>query len=204
MLPRARPASWRPRAIREFLTTPVDWYFHLALEHLRARPGLAEQRSTCPPLRRRHLRRPGRRPRHAHRRRADDEATYVELRAATSSRWSSPTRSTSCCSSSSSGSADAAARRGRLVAGRCRAWPAAPTATTSAATPERRPSDRRPRRPTAAATDAADPHARAPPPADRRASSAPSRPGWRCRGASPSCRTARPWSPSATRARAAA
>ena len=41
--------SWPPRAVAEFLTTPVDWYFHLALrtsEH--ARVSLSRHRA-CPP-----------------------------------------------------------------------------------------------------------------------------------------------------------
>ena len=49
MLPIARPGARGRRAIKEFLTTPVDWYFHLALHTSAARAGLAEQRSRCRP-----------------------------------------------------------------------------------------------------------------------------------------------------------
>ena len=68
-------------AIAEFLKTPVEWYFHLALQHLRARPRLAQRHHRAHRLRRRDLRRPGRRPRHdVPPPTGSPDATYVELR----------------------------------------------------------------------------------------------------------------------------
>ena len=100
MLPVADPAL-AAKAIKEFLTTPVDWYFHLALQHLPARPGLAEQvagagarsspaPTTCSPAPATWPARP----------RASSRATYVELPgshfiAARAAR----ARCTRCCSS---------------------------------------------------------------------------------------------------------
>ena len=48
MLPQARP-ELSARAIKEFLSTPIEWYFHLALKQLRARPRLPERASRCRP-----------------------------------------------------------------------------------------------------------------------------------------------------------
>ena len=108
MLPVADPAV-AAEAIKEFLTTPVDWYMHLALRtspHARVSlsnvavptafvAGKCDVLAGARDMATAAARIPG--------------ATYVELRAATSSGWSSPTRSTRCCSSSSTGWTDACA-----------------------------------------------------------------------------------------------
>ena len=42
MFPVADPELAAHARSAEFLNTPVDWYFHLALDHVRARPRLPE------------------------------------------------------------------------------------------------------------------------------------------------------------------
>ena len=131
MLPVADPEG-AAVAVREFLTTPIEWYMHLAIatsEH--GRVSLSKIRVPAAFVAAKWDVLAGSRDMASAAARIP-EATYVELAAATSSRWSSPTRCTSCCSSSSAGSADASraavvaavARvrraRDRLLAGRRR------------------------------------------------------------------------------------
>ena len=194
---RSPTASSPRRAVREFLTTPLDWYFHLALrtsEHAR----VPLQQVRVPTLlRRRDVRRPRRRPRHAHRRGPARRGRRTSSSGpATSSRWSSPSGCTSCCWSSWSGWADAPA------GGRPGRWPSPWLAARSPRCSDGDPATGGPTV-TAAPTTLADPagdvrRARESPTSSRRhrrpaRSSPPSPPAWRCRGAWTSCPTARPW-----------
>ena len=151
MFPVADP-ELAARAVKEFLTTPVDWYFHLALstsKHARvplskvhvpalfvagAYDILAGARDMATAAS------------------ALQQGEYVELRGTHFIRWSSPSGSTSCCSTSSSGSADAPGSRGpglrcgpadRLRPGRQRRAPSRPPAPRRRAPTTAAPSRRR-------------------------------------------------------------
>ena len=117
MLPVPDPAL-AARAVGEFLSTPVEWFFHLALRLLRARPGLAEPGQGAGHVRRGDLQRAGRGPRHAQRLRPPrGRDVRGDCAAATSSRWSSPTRSTSRSSTSSRTSPTSPTPEGTRVQG---------------------------------------------------------------------------------------
>ena len=106
--------------------------------HLRARPGLAERDRRPGRLRRRHVRRARRRPRHGHRGRTDRDATYVELRGTPLHPDGAARRGArSCCSTSSSGSAERARRLSALAACRCCAVALARRAAATTPTPDR-------------------------------------------------------------------
>ncbi len=109
---RCATPSWPRSSVKEFLTTPIDWYFHLALEHLAARAGLAERDRGAGDLRRRAPTTCSPAPATwPARGRADrGTPTYVELRGTHFIQMEQPDGCTRCCSTSSTGSADARAR----------------------------------------------------------------------------------------------